>query len=196
MSLTALTALTGRAETSQLLQLRAVTAGAGVGLTLLLGACGGSTPSSSAAVAPPTVAEAAASVPPVDLPTDLLVSPGTALPPGTAAPQVTAGASATAGVEALKGTVVPAGFPFPKGATPTVSVSKPQRATISLSGVTPSAAVQFYRQALPAAGYKYLQQGGSDGRTKLTFEGKGQNIELLAGGSGSPDLVLLLFANL
>ncbi|WP_232295154.1 hypothetical protein [Parafrankia sp. EUN1f] len=75
----------------------------------------------------------------------------------------------------------------------TVSEAKATDATIKLEGIAPAAAVAYYRAGLPGAGYKFFQEAGSEGRTKVTFTGRSQSVQVLAGGTRTPDLVLVIF---
>ncbi len=161
----------------------------GVGLALLVTACGGGGADDGAATASASSASEVPHTWATDVPDSL--AGGSATP----APVVTVAAAApTASAPADPRTgIIPADFPFPPGAEVTVSDNKPTDATLNLAKVTPAATLAFYQQALPGVGYKFFQQGGSDGRTKLTFTGRGQSVQILAGGTRTPDLVLVIF---
>ncbi|WP_241835259.1 hypothetical protein [Pseudofrankia asymbiotica] len=115
-----------------------------------------------------------------NLHTDLGVSPM----PATLAASV----SASAGGESLDGTIIPENFPFPAGATWDLSSDKRTDATLVVRGVTPAAAVEYYRQAMPTAGYAFFQQSISQDRTKITYTGHSQSVEVVADTS-----VLIIF---
>jgi hypothetical protein len=169
-------------------QLRMVTVGAVGCLAFLTGACGGS--STPAVARDASVTLAPPGPPATDLPTDLmLTSSPSAVPTGGAQPAGTATASASPSSKSI----IPANFPFPDGSTHTVSTDKPTDASMTVRGVTPAAAVAFYQKALPGVGYKLFQQSTSDGRNKVTFSGHSQSIEILAGGTRTPDLILIVF---
>ncbi|WP_241831988.1 hypothetical protein [Parafrankia soli] len=140
------------------LLLRSAVACAGVGLALLVTACGGGGTDDDSATAGASSASEVPHTWATDVPDNL--TGGSATP----APAVTVAAAApTASTSADPRTgVIPADFPFPPGATVTVSDSKPTDATLNLAGVTPAATLAFYRQALPGAGYKFFQEGGSE----------------------------------
>ncbi|WP_239395854.1 MULTISPECIES: hypothetical protein [unclassified Frankia] len=168
-----------------------MTTGATLGLLFLLGGCGGSTP----AVPPPSVSAAGASsvaALPADLPTDLPTDLDVARP---AVPTATASAAASAktGLAALQGTAVPKHFPFPKGATPTVLASEGTGVTLALSGVTGDAAIRYYRQAMPAAGYTFQQQIKSDSSMELIFTGYNQNVRISSDAAAGAQSVTLVF---
>ncbi|WP_239335014.1 hypothetical protein [Frankia sp. CiP3] len=165
-----------------------VTVGTAVCLVLLTGACGGSG-STPAVVRDAAVTAAPPSPPATDLPTDLTLASSS--PP--AVQTQSAQPTATASADPLSTSIVPGNFPFPDGSTHTLTNSKPTDASISLKGVTPAAAADFYRKALPGVGYKLFQQSASDGRTKVTFTGHNQSVEILAGGTTSPNLIVLVF---
>ncbi|WP_307874980.1 hypothetical protein [Frankia nepalensis] len=99
---------------------------------------------------------------------------------GTSAPAISGAPSASAGGESLTGTIVPANFPFPQGVTWDIADSKRTDATLKLTGVTPAAAVEYYRQALPTVGYRFFQESLEEGRTKVTFVGNHQSVLVLA----------------
>ncbi|MEX5632465.1 hypothetical protein [Parafrankia sp. FMc2] len=190
---------------------RSLTVGFGVGLMLLATACGGSgstvtsqAPSAQAAAGsagqPPTplagwvtdlttaLAGGSATLLPTPAATADLAVPAPALAPAPApAPTPVAGAGP------LANSIVPEHFPFPPGVTFTVSKNKPTDATLTLDGISPVAAVDYYRQTLPSAGYKFFQEAGSDGRTKITYTGNSQSVQLVVGGSRTPEMVLLIF---
>lgn len=171
------------------LRLRSAVACAGVGLALLLTACGGGGADDGSATAGASSASEVPHTWATNVPDNLTggsATPNPAVTVAAAAPTASASADPRTGI-------IPADFPFPPGATVTVSDSKPTDATLDLAGVTPAATLAFYRQALPGAGYKFFQEGGSDGRTKLTFTGRSQSVEILAGGTRTPELVLVIF---
>ncbi len=177
----------GRAGTP--LQLRTVTAGA-VGLTFLLGACGGGTSDGQPAAVSDvsvTAAGAAAGSLPTDSPTDLV------LPTQTATAVATAQPTATTGVAALRGTLVPRHFPFPKDATPRLVSMDAKATTVALGNVTADDAIRYYRQSMPSAGYTFQEQNAADGQTALTYVGYGQRVQIRAGGTGSAQQVTLVF---
>ncbi|WP_322777914.1 hypothetical protein [Frankia sp. Cas4] len=166
-------------------QFRMVAVGAAVCFTFLTAACSGST---STAVRNASVTTAPPAPPATNLPTDLNL---TSSPTPTVFP--TDSATATASADPLSKSIIPANFPFPDGSTHTLSNSKPTNASISLKGVTPAAAADFYRKALPGIGYKLFQQSASGGRIKVTFSGHSQSVEILAGGTATPDLIVIVF---
>ncbi len=166
-------------------QFRMVTVGAAACLTFLTAACSGST---STAVRDASVTSVSPVSPATDLPTDLNL---TSSPAPTVFP--TDIVTATASADPLSKSIIPTNFPFPDGSTHVISNSKPTDATMSLKGVTPAAAADFYRKALPGIGYKLFQQSTSDGRTKVTFSGHSQSVEILAGGTTSPNLIVIVF---
>ncbi len=173
-------------------QLRTVTAGA-VGLTFLLGACGG-----AASDGPPTAvsdvsvtaagAGAGAGSLPTDSPTDLVLPTQT-----TTTAAVTAQPTVTTGIAALRGTLVPRHFPFPKDAAPTLVSADAKATTVALSDVTADDAIRYYRQSMPSAGYTFQQQNVADGQTTLTYVGYGQRVQIRAGGTGRAQEVTLVF---
>ncbi|ONH60188.1 hypothetical protein CcI49_12400 [Frankia sp. CcI49] len=180
--------------------LRVMAAAIGVGLVLSTGACGGGSAGSGEADGAGTVTTSPGAWA-TDIPVELAggaSSPSAAAAADPVAAPGAGGGAATqsAGAEGtgpLAGTIVPADFPIPPGATVTVSEAKATDATIRLEGIAPAAAVAYYRAALPGAGYKFFQEAGSEGRTKVTFTGRSQSVQVLAGGTRTPDLVLVIF---
>ncbi len=167
---------------------RTVTTGATVGLLFLLGGCGGSTPATVPPSSVPAAGASSVAALPTDLPTDLDVA-RPAVPTATAS----AAASAKTGIAALQGTAVPKHFPFPKGATPTVLASEGTGVTLALSGVTGDAAIRYYRQAMPAAGYTFQQQVKSDNSMELIFTGYNQNVRISSDATAGAQSVTLVF---
>ncbi|MBE3205579.1 hypothetical protein IHE48_32375 [Frankia sp. CH37] len=183
--------------------LRVMAAAIGVGLVLSTGACGGGSAGSGEADGAGTVTTSPGAWA-TDIPVELAggaSSPSAAAAAAAADPVAAPGAgggaatqsAGDAGTGPLAGTIVPADFPIPPGATVTVSEAKATDATIRLERIAPAAAVAYYRAALPGAGYKFFQEAGSEGRTKVTFTGRSQSVQVLAGGTRTPDLVLVIF---
>ncbi|MCK9897852.1 hypothetical protein [Frankia sp. AgB32] len=144
------------------------------------------------------------SAPSASLPSSLASALPTGLPTGlpTALPSALATSlpgvgriDGATGADALKGTNVPADFPIPPGAKVKVGASIGSASTVTLTGVTPASTADFYRSALPSAGYKITSDAPAGATAHaIAFTGHGVTGGIGSGGFGQTNGTVIVFS--
>ncbi len=100
----------------------------------------------------------------------------------------------TDGADALKEPNVPAGFPIPPGAKVNGGTAGTSQSTVALTGVSDTAVTNFYRTALPAAGYTITSDNQIPGlATAMGFRGHGVTGTIDAAGVGTANGAIITF---
>jgi hypothetical protein len=160
----------------------AAAAGASVVL-VLVGACSGSSGDTG------TTSPASSSPAPNPVPTGLLSGLPTGLP--TSLP---GGGRVASGTEALKQPNVPPNFPIPPGAKVNGGTSNNDQSALTLTGVSTAALANFYRTALPAAGYTITNDNQVAGLvTAIQFQGHGVTGNIDTAGIGTANGAVITF---